>query len=132
MQIITRKAALVWGRHQMNGEKINVCNGVRHQQRENSQTQRSFLFTTLFRHLWKKDAIVSPEQTNTNVLAANKKPVVIFLTGRAWIIGYRMWGTLLGRALAPLGVLCIVDPDYRNFPRVNIEGMVSTRCGYEY
>mmetsp|Transcript_3410 Transcript_3410/g.5530 ORF Transcript_3410/g.5530 Transcript_3410/m.5530 type:complete len:339 (-) Transcript_3410:599-1615(-) len=34
-----------------------------------------------------------------------------------------MWGTLLARALAPFGILCIV-PDYRNFPRVNIEGMV--------
>lgn len=53
----------------------------------------------------------------------NKKPVVIFLTGGAWIIGYRMWGCLLGRALAPFGILVMV-PDYRNFPRVNIEGMV--------
>ena len=52
----------------------------------------------------------------------SKKPVVIFLTGGAWIIGYRMWGTLLGRALAPFGILVFM-PDYRNFPRVNIEGM---------
>jgi len=52
-----------------------------------------------------------------------KKPVVIFLTGGAWIIGYRMWGTLLGRALAPFGILVIV-PDYRNFPAVNISQMV--------
>ncbi|KAL7533633.1 hypothetical protein ACHAWF_004563 [Thalassiosira exigua] len=59
----------------------------------------------------------SPERTT------EKKPVVIFVTGGAWIIGYRMWGALLGRALAPFGVLVIV-PDYRNFPRVNIEGMV--------
>jgi len=52
-----------------------------------------------------------------------KKPVVIFLTGGAWIIGYRMWGTLLGRALAPLGVLVIV-PDYRNYPTTDVGGMV--------
>ena len=52
-----------------------------------------------------------------------KKPVVIFLTGGAWIIGYRMWGTLLGRALAPLGVLVIV-PDYRNYPTTDVKGMV--------
>ena len=52
-----------------------------------------------------------------------KKPVVIFVTGGAWIIGYRMWGCLLGRALAPFGVL-VVMPDYTNFPKANIEGMV--------
>lgn len=52
-----------------------------------------------------------------------KRPVVIFITGGAWIIGYRMWGTLLARALAPFGILVFV-PDYRNFPRVDIEGMV--------
>lgn len=52
-----------------------------------------------------------------------QKPVVIFLTGGAWIIGYRMWGALLARALAPFGILVII-PDYRNFPRVNIDGMV--------
>ena len=53
----------------------------------------------------------------------NKKPVVIFVTGGAWIIGFRMWGTLLARALVPFGILVII-PDYRNFPRVNIDGMV--------
>lgn len=53
----------------------------------------------------------------------NKKPVVIFVTGGAWIIGFRMWGTLLARALVPFGILVII-PDYRNFPRINIDGMV--------
>lgn len=52
-----------------------------------------------------------------------KKPVVIFVTGGAWIIGYRMWGCLLGRALAPFGVIVVI-PDYTNFPKANIEGMV--------
>jgi len=52
-----------------------------------------------------------------------KKPVVVFLTGGAWIIGYRMWGCLLARALVPFGILVII-PDYRNFPKVNIKGMV--------
>mmetsp|Transcript_18928 Transcript_18928/g.28814 ORF Transcript_18928/g.28814 Transcript_18928/m.28814 type:complete len:487 (-) Transcript_18928:721-2181(-) len=52
-----------------------------------------------------------------------KKPAVIFLTGGAWIIGYRMWGCLLARALVPFGILVII-PDYRNFPKVNIKGMV--------
>lgn len=53
-----------------------------------------------------------------------KKPVVIFLTGGAWIIGYRMWGTLLARALVPFGILVVI-PDYRNFPCVDIAGMVN-------
>lgn len=56
--------------------------------------------------------------------SGEKKPVVIFLTGGAWIIGYRMWGCLLARALVPFGVLCVM-PDYRNFPRVPVEGMVN-------
>ncbi|KAL3798981.1 hypothetical protein HJC23_005120 [Cyclotella cryptica] len=51
-----------------------------------------------------------------------KKPVLLFLTGGAYIIGYKMWGTLLARALSP-NILVIV-PDYRNYPRVTIEGMV--------
>lgn len=55
--------------------------------------------------------------------ATKKKPVVIFLTGGAWIIGYRMWGCLLARALVPFGILVII-PDYHNFPKVNIKGMV--------
>ena len=52
-----------------------------------------------------------------------KKPVLIFVTGGAWIIGYRMWGCLLARALTPFNILVII-PDYRNFPKVNIKGMV--------
>jgi len=52
------------------------------------------------------------------------KPVVIFLTGGAWIIGYRMWGTLLARALAPTFGILVVVPDYRNCPQVTIDGMV--------
>ena len=60
---------------------------------------------------------------NDNRETKKKKPVVIFLTGGAWIIGYRMWGCLLARALVPFGILVII-PDYRNFPKVNIKGMV--------
>lgn len=61
--------------------------------------------------------------SNNDEEEKTKKPVVIFLTGGAWIIGYRMWGCLLARALVPFGILVII-PDYRNFPRVNIKGMV--------
>ncbi|XP_073103630.1 probable isoprenylcysteine alpha-carbonyl methylesterase ICMEL1 isoform X2 [Elaeis guineensis] len=51
------------------------------------------------------------------------KPAVAFVTGGAWIIGYKAWGALLGRRLAERGVIvaCI---DYRNFPQGTIGDMV--------
>mmetsp|Transcript_24295 Transcript_24295/g.37449 ORF Transcript_24295/g.37449 Transcript_24295/m.37449 type:complete len:367 (-) Transcript_24295:554-1654(-) len=51
------------------------------------------------------------------------KPVVVFLTGGAWIIGYKMWGALLARALVPHNVIVVI-PDYRNFPQTRVDGMV--------
>jgi prenylcysteine alpha-carboxyl methylesterase len=51
------------------------------------------------------------------------KPVILFLTGGAWIIGYKMWGALLARALVPFGILVVI-PDYRNFPQTNVDGMI--------
>ena len=52
------------------------------------------------------------------------KPVIIFLTGGGWIIGYKMWGALLARALVPNGCLVAI-PDYRNFPQVTVGEMIS-------
>ncbi|OVA05059.1 Alpha/beta hydrolase fold-3 [Macleaya cordata] len=51
------------------------------------------------------------------------KPVVAFITGGAWIIGYKAWGSLLGQQLAERDVIvaCI---DYRNFPQGTISDMV--------
>jgi len=51
-------------------------------------------------------------------------PVVAFVTGGAWIIGYKAWGALLGRRLAERGIIvaCI---DYRNFPQGTISDMVT-------
>ncbi|XP_026403002.1 isoprenylcysteine alpha-carbonyl methylesterase ICME-like isoform X2 [Papaver somniferum] len=51
------------------------------------------------------------------------KPVVIFITGGAWIIGYKAWGSLLGLQLAENDfiVACV---DYRNFPQGTISDMV--------
>ncbi|XP_026407773.1 isoprenylcysteine alpha-carbonyl methylesterase ICME-like isoform X4 [Papaver somniferum] len=51
------------------------------------------------------------------------KPVVIFITGGAWIIGYKAWDSLLGLKLAEKDfiVACI---DYRNFPQGTISDMV--------
>ncbi|KAL6994065.1 hypothetical protein U1Q18_012170 [Sarracenia purpurea var. burkii] len=50
-------------------------------------------------------------------------PVVAFVTGGAWIIGYKAWGSLLGKQLAERDIIvaCI---DYRNFPQGTISEMV--------
>ncbi|GKV39329.1 hypothetical protein SLEP1_g47116 [Rubroshorea leprosula] len=51
------------------------------------------------------------------------KPVVAFVTGGAWIIGYKAWGSLLGQQLSERDIIvaCI---DYRNFPQGTINDMV--------
>ncbi|XP_039054839.1 probable isoprenylcysteine alpha-carbonyl methylesterase ICMEL1 [Hibiscus syriacus] len=51
------------------------------------------------------------------------KPVVAFITGGAWIIGYKVWGSLLGQQLSESDIIvaCI---DYRNFPQGTISAMV--------
>ncbi|KAJ8631117.1 hypothetical protein MRB53_024440 [Persea americana] len=52
------------------------------------------------------------------------KPVVAFVTGGAWIIGYKAWGALLSQRLAERGIIvaCI---DYRNFPQGTISDMIN-------
>ncbi|XP_024524026.1 probable isoprenylcysteine alpha-carbonyl methylesterase ICMEL2 isoform X2 [Selaginella moellendorffii] len=51
------------------------------------------------------------------------KPAVAFVTGGAWIIGYKAWGSLLAKRLVERDVIvaCI---DYRNFPQGTISDMV--------
>jgi len=50
-------------------------------------------------------------------------PVAIFVTGGAWIIGYKAWGCLFGKVLSKEGVL-VVSLDYRNFPQGRIQEML--------
>lgn len=50
-------------------------------------------------------------------------PVVIFISGGAWIIGYKAWGFIMGQIFQQCGVLFIA-PDYRNFPEVTVSQMV--------
>ena len=50
-------------------------------------------------------------------------PVLVFYTGGAWMIGYKMWGTLLARALTATGIVVVI-PDMRNYPLVDIPHMV--------
>lgn len=51
------------------------------------------------------------------------KPVIAFVTGGAWVIGYKAWGSLLGQQLSERDIIvaCI---DYRNFPQGTIGDMV--------
>ncbi|XAR55869.1 hypothetical protein NMG60_11036099 [Bertholletia excelsa] len=55
---------------------------------------------------------------------SGQKPVVAFITGGAWIIGYKAWGCLLGQQLSERDIIvaCI---DYRNFPQGTISDMVT-------
>lgn len=55
--------------------------------------------------------------------AHGPRPVVIFITGGAWTIGYKAWGALLGRRLSQRGVL-VFALDYRNFPQGNAKDML--------
>ena len=50
-------------------------------------------------------------------------PVVLFVSGGAWIIGYKLWGWMMGQVFALNGVLCLCC-DYRNFPQAEVPGMV--------
>jgi prenylcysteine alpha-carboxyl methylesterase len=50
--------------------------------------------------------------------------VLIFVSGGAWMIGYKVWPYLQALVLRANGVL-VVCPDYRNFPQSDIEGMVA-------
>jgi prenylcysteine alpha-carboxyl methylesterase len=50
-------------------------------------------------------------------------PVLIFYTGGGWMIGYKMWGSLLARALTAAGVMVVI-PDMRNYPWATVPDMV--------
>lgn len=51
------------------------------------------------------------------------RPVIVFITGGMWIIGYKGWGALLAKCLMEQG--CIVASlDYRNFPQGTVGDMV--------
>ena len=65
-------------------------------------------------------------------------PVVVFISGGAWTIGYKAWGALMGKLLTSSSSsssaaengqqqqprLLFVTPDYRNFPQARVPGMV--------
>lgn len=51
------------------------------------------------------------------------KPVILFLPGGAFTIGYKLWAALLAQALVPAG-LVIVVADYRNYPWGTVPDML--------
>lgn len=53
----------------------------------------------------------------------NTVPVVVFVSGGAWIIGYKLWSALVARGLVFIGYV-VVAPDYRNFPQGDITDML--------
>ncbi|CBH11108.1 hypothetical protein, conserved [Trypanosoma brucei gambiense DAL972] len=52
-----------------------------------------------------------------------KSPIVICISGGAWIVGCYLWSGLVARLLATRGY-AVFCPDYRNFPQTDMEGMV--------
>ncbi|XP_074279329.1 isoprenylcysteine alpha-carbonyl methylesterase ICME-like [Silene latifolia] len=52
-----------------------------------------------------------------------RKPVVIFVTGGAWIIGYKAWGSFLGKQFIERDII-VACLDYRNFPQGTISDMI--------
>ena len=53
----------------------------------------------------------------------NNVPVIIFVSGGAWIIGYKLWSALCARGLSALGYV-VVCCDYRNYPQGDVEDML--------
>lgn len=53
---------------------------------------------------------------------SDKRPIIIFVGGGAWIIGYKFWSALIAKSLSRYGFVVIV-PDYRNFPQGDIDDM---------
>ena len=51
------------------------------------------------------------------------RPIVVFVSGGAWIIGNKAWGTLLGKRLSEQGCIAVLI-DYRNFPQAKVDIMV--------
>lgn len=51
------------------------------------------------------------------------KPVILFLPGGAFTIGYKLWAALMAQALVPAGLLIVVA-DYRNYPWGDVPAML--------
>ena len=50
------------------------------------------------------------------------RPVVVYVTGGAWLIGHRAWGSLLAARLSAASGAVVLCLDYRNFPQAGASG----------
>ncbi|GET87220.1 hypothetical protein, conserved [Leishmania tarentolae] len=63
-----------------------------------------------------------PSHRRRGRLTRKKFPILISVTGGAWIVGCYLWNFLLARLFAARGYV-VFCPDYRNFPQTTMEGM---------
>ncbi len=69
--------------------------------------------------------VVDSENIQVPSSSKNKnRPVVIFVTGGMWIIGYKAWGALLSLTLMRRGYV-VASLDYRNFPQGTVGDMAA-------
>lgn len=62
---------------------------------------------------------VCKSRRHWNAQISNFMMIGVYSAGGAWTIGYKAWGSLLGRRLSKNGVIvCCLD--YRNFPQVGL------------
>ena len=54
--------------------------------------------------------------------ASPPRPVVVYVTGGAWLIGHRAWGSLLAARLSAAAGAVVLCLDYRNFPQAGAGG----------
>ena len=66
------------------------------------------------------DVYAPPKKTDGS---GTGHPVMIFISGGAWMIGNKAWGALLGKVLKDQQILCVM-PDYRNFPQGRVTDML--------
>jgi predicted esterase len=75
------------------------------------------------REIYVPPTIVEPSTTGKPGDARVAFPVIILVTGGAWIIGSHFWMVMMARVFSACGFIA-VTPDYRNFPSALIPDMV--------
>ncbi|KAG5504556.1 hypothetical protein JIQ42_06391 [Leishmania sp. Namibia] len=80
------------------------------------------------RHGSRENGDAAPElqqgraHTHRCKLTRKRFPILISVTGGAWIVGCYLWNFLIARLFAARGYV-VFCPDYRNFPQTTMEGM---------
>lgn len=69
--------------------------------------------------------IPSPSSSSDASLTSPSYPVLIFAPGGAWIIGYKLWGILIGFYYSLLCNTVVFILDYRNYPQSCITGQIA-------